>query len=82
MRNAKVIIQRGNIFLAQFKYEIHKNAIVWGGGGYVIFCFTSSKDCDKVLMRDPYSFHKKHPVMQNLEIDFEFNPDYFTIILL
>lgn len=50
--------------------------------GYFIFRFATQEDCDCILNGGPYAFHSKPFIVRAWELNFEFQPDCITIILL
>lgn len=50
--------------------------------GYFIFRFESEEDGDCVLQTGPYTFFNKPLILHKWDIDFEFDPNYLTIIPL
>ncbi|WMV58366.1 hypothetical protein MTR67_051751 [Solanum verrucosum] len=68
-----------NFVVHNYKY-VKNPQILLHDEGYFLFRFDTVEERDKVMQDSPYTYFNKPFVLQNWDIDFEFNPDCITTI--
>ncbi|XP_019259008.1 PREDICTED: uncharacterized protein LOC109237193 [Nicotiana attenuata] len=61
---------------------VEKPQILYHEDGYYIFRFENTEDRDLVLQAGPYTYHNKPFVLQQWEMDFNFDPGSVSVIPL